>query len=134
LNQNWNLFTDKRKIFEAGLSWCKARLDEPHFKSKLDEIVTLRKWETEQFRRLVRAGKRWEAEQRFLAGIHGLRGKAFDLVVNKKIIAARLFEVRRKARTGEGLREIDEDRLRHETLIEFNNGLRENPHKAIPVR
>lgn len=74
MNQNWNPFSGKRKIFEAGLSWCKGRLDESHLQSNLARIVTLQKWETAQFRRLVRAGERWEAEQRYLAGIHRLRG------------------------------------------------------------
>src|ERR1043166_42702 len=121
MNQR-DLFSEKRKTLEADLSWVTARLDEqPYLQIRIAQIVVLRKWESAESRRRFRAGHRWDAEQRYVSGIQRLRNEAFEILILSKVIAARLYEVRRKARTDEKLRDIEEAGIRNQTMLEFDN-------------
>src|SRR2546425_10050352 len=86
MNPDRRLFRDTRRELALELGLYKSSLDEPHFESLVNAIVIRQRWLIEQFSGLVRAGKRWEAEQRFLWGIDQLRREAFDQIVNNKII------------------------------------------------
>jgi len=134
MNLDRRLFRDKRMELLLELGLHKSRLDEPHLETFVNSMVIRQRWLIRQFRRLVRAGRRWEAEQRFLWGIDQLRREAFDRVVNNKITRAKIHEVCHCARTGEGLREVDETGIREDTVTEVHDTLREMTRTSpIPV-
>jgi hypothetical protein len=134
MNSDQRLFRNTRKQLELELGLCKAWLNRLHFVALNDVMVIRQRWLIRQFRTLVKAGQRWEAEQRFLWGIDRLRREAFDRIVEDKIIKAKIHDICRGPGSHEGLCKVDETGIRQETAIEFYHALREiTGPQPVPV-
>jgi hypothetical protein len=124
MNPNRNLFevySFFAKCME--LCWLMERLDEADSRTR-NEVKILQRWLVQEFRRLLRGGTRWEAEQKFLGGVDRLRHKTFNRIVKTRVLRAKIHADAARLGLAPNAAKVDEAGIREETLTEFKNALR----------
>jgi hypothetical protein len=132
MNPNWSVFRKERVEIEQELCLYLGRLDEADFGTRAEAMIR-RRWLIQEFRKLLRSGKRSEAENKFLCEIDELRRKAFDRIIRTRILRAKIHADAARLGLAQDSATVDETRIKAETLAEFQNALLEISAKPIPV-
>lgn len=108
------------------------RLDEADSGTR-NEVKAFKRWLRQEFRKLLRVGKRSDAEHGFLWSIDELRRKAFDQIVKTKILRAKIHADAARLGLAPNAARVDERAIQEETVAELRNALRKFRANSLSV-